>query len=103
MNKQKVEVIRKVAEELLASKSSGYKKVQLGTKKPVSLQVDGVAIGSPLGPTLANIFMCHLEKVFLKSFPEDQLPLIYKRYVDDVFLVFRSEDHVEPFLKFMNS
>ena len=66
-------------------------------------QVDGVAMGSPLGPTLANAFMCHLEKAFLKSFPEDQLPLIYKRYVDDVFLVFRSEEHVEPFLKFMNS
>ena len=60
-------------------------------------------MGSPLGPTLANAFMCHLEKAFQKSFPEDQLPLIYKRYVDDVFLVFRSEEHVEPFLKFMNS
>ena len=23
-------------------------------------QYDGVAIGSPLGPTLANVFMCHL-------------------------------------------
>ena len=37
MNKQKVKVILKVAEELWASKSSGYKKVRLGTKKPVSL------------------------------------------------------------------
>ena len=38
MNKQKVKVIRKVAEELWASKSSGYKKVQLDTKKSMSLQ-----------------------------------------------------------------
>ena len=25
-------------------------------------QVDGVAMGSPLGPTLANAFMCHMER-----------------------------------------
>ena len=25
-------------------------------------QVDGVAMGSPLGPTLANIFLCHHEE-----------------------------------------
>ena len=24
-------------------------------------QIDGVAMGSPLGPTLANIFLCHHE------------------------------------------
>ena len=36
-----MKVIRKVVEELWASKSSGYKKVQLGTKKSVSLQ-DGL-------------------------------------------------------------
>ena len=30
-------------------------------------QIDGVAMGSPLGPVLANIFMCHFEeKWFLK-------------------------------------
>ena len=40
MNKQTVKVILKVAEELWASKSSGYKKVQLGTKNPVSLRVN---------------------------------------------------------------
>ena len=36
-NKEKVKVILKGVEELWASKSSGYKKVQLGTKKSVSL------------------------------------------------------------------
>ena len=46
MNKQRVKVIRKVAEEHRASKSPGYKKVQLGTKKPVTLQV--VALGRKL-------------------------------------------------------
>ena len=26
-------------------------------------QIDGVAMGSPLGPTLANVFLCHYEKL----------------------------------------
>ena len=30
-------------------------------------QVDGVAMGSPLGPTLANIFLCHWEEIWLKN------------------------------------
>ena len=25
-------------------------------------QVDGVAMGSPLGPLMANVFMCHLQE-----------------------------------------
>ena len=28
-------------------------------------QVDGVAMGSPLGPTLANIFLCHWEEIWI--------------------------------------
>ena len=30
-------------------------------------QIDGVAMGSPLGPTLANAFLCHYEKLWLDS------------------------------------
>ena len=47
-------------------------------------QIDGVAMGSPLGPVLANIFMSHLEKHALDTY-QGQKPLFYKRYVDDVF------------------
>ena len=32
-------------------------------------QIDGVAMGSPLGPTLANTFLCHYEKDWLDSCP----------------------------------
>ena len=40
------------------------------------IQVDGVAMGSPLGPILANILFSHHEKKFKPSF--------YRRYVDEI-------------------
>ena len=43
-------------------------------------QVDGVAMGSPLGPAFANIFMCALEKNFLSNCPLDFKPLLYRAY-----------------------
>ena len=47
-------------------------------------QIDGVAMGSPLGPTLANIFLCYHESNWLKDCPKDFKPVYYKRYVDDM-------------------
>ena len=31
--------------------------------------VDRIAIASPLGPTLANAFLCHYEREWLDNFP----------------------------------
>ena len=47
-------------------------------------QIDGVAMGSPLGPILANIFMSNLEKHGKLSAIINKT-LFYKRYVDDTF------------------
>ena len=66
-------------------------------------QFDGVAMGSPLGPTLANIFLCHYESQWLASCPSAFKPLLYKRYVDDTFTCFRSPDHISSFLTYLNS
>ena len=66
-------------------------------------QIDGVAMGSPLGPTLANIFMCFYEQQWLRDCPEIFKPSHYFRYVDDTFLLFKSRDQVENFLNYMNS
>ena len=38
-------------------------------------QVDGIGIGNPLGPTLANAFLCHLEKNWLKDCPPHFQPI----------------------------
>ncbi len=58
-------------------------------------QTDGVTMGSPLGPTLANFIMAHFEIQLLNSDLECK-PKIYLRYVDDIFCVF-SSDHDEFF------
>ena len=59
-------------------------------------------MGSPLGPVLANIFMCHLEDILFRDCSPAFRPLFYRRYVDDTFLLFRSEDAAEQFLEYAN-
>ena len=51
-------------------------------------QIDGVAMGSPLGPSLANAFLAHYEQVWLDDCPVEFKPVYYKRYVDDIFVLF---------------
>ena len=66
-------------------------------------QIDGVAMGSPLGPTLANLFLCHHEKIWLDICPINFRPVYYKRYVDDIFMLFDDANHVNKFLRYLNS
>ena len=47
-------------------------------------QIHGVAMGSPLGPVLANIFMCHFEEKWVIN--SKGRPSIWFRYVDDTML-----------------
>ena len=44
-------------------------------------QIEGVAMGSPLGPVLANIFMCDFEEKWVMN--NGARPTIWFRYVDD--------------------
>ena len=48
-------------------------------------QTDGVCMGSPLGPVLANVFMVHLEETIAPTL-QDAMPE-WRRYVDDTFTV----------------
>ena len=65
-------------------------------------QIDRVAMGSPLGPTLANIFLCFHEQIWLDNCPVEFKPVIYRRFVDDIFLLFRSKEHIEKFPLHLN-
>ena len=66
-------------------------------------QIDEVAMGSPLGPTLAMAFMCFMEEKWLSDCPDGFKPQFYRRYVDDTFLIFKSPTQVQLFLDYLNS
>ena len=40
-------------------------------------QKDGLAMGSPLGPALANVFLCHFEGQWISDCPIDYKPVSY--------------------------
>ena len=65
-------------------------------------QIDGVAMGSPLGPTLANAFPCFYEKKWLEQCLEEFKPVYYRQYVDDIFVLFISQDHLIKFRDYFN-
>ena len=59
-------------------------------------------MGSPLGPTLSNVSLCHYEKECLDNCPIHFKHVMYKRYVDDIFLLFSSKEHLQFFVDYMN-
>ena len=80
--------------------------LSLTTKESINLfdmafntQVDGVAMGFPLGPSLANAFLCHYETKWLNDCPEKKFkPVFYKKYEDNIFVLFKRPEHVKPFV-----
>lgn len=65
-------------------------------------QVDGLSMGSPLAPILANWFVSKFETTLLKDSTIKQ-PKFYRRYVDDIFAVFESEEDLEVFYNLLNN
>ena len=66
-------------------------------------QTDGVTMGSPLGPTMANFCLSHFENQLLEECDDTNGPSLYARYVDDIFCVFRSGIPYESFLNKLNA
>ena len=86
------ETIKNVVDDLFSSnmyrgklsKSELYYLLKLATSESSFIfdnilykQIDGVTMGSPLGPTLANAFFCHYEKLWLDSCPPEFKPVVY--------------------------
>ena len=49
------------------------------------LQRHGTAMGTSMAPSYANLFMGRLERLILDTAPEQKLPELYVRFIDDVF------------------
>ena len=65
-------------------------------------QGDGVSMGSPLAPVLANLFVGHNEKDWIENYKGSKI-LFYRRYVDDTFCVFEREQDAVSFYNYINS
>ena len=57
-------------------------------------QTDGVATGSS---ALVNIFMCSFQNKWLKYCPHGLKHVFFRRYIEDIFVLFSSLNHTEKF------
>ena len=65
-------------------------------------QIDGVAMGSPLAPVLANLFMGLNENLWIGNFQETS-PSYYRRYINDIFSVFNNSFEPKEFFNYINT
>ena len=59
-------------------------------------------MGSTFGTTLANAFLYHYKKIWLNEYPPQFKPVAYRRYIDDIFVHFKSKELLKVFLNYMN-
>ena len=67
------------------------------------IQVDSVAMGSPLGPILGKIFLSQHGENWLNKCPIKFTSSFYRRYVDGIFVLFESPESVHLFREYMSS
>jgi hypothetical protein len=66
-------------------------------------QNNGAAMGSPMIPPYANIFMFMIEKKCVEKYMSNHFLTLYVRYIDDVFTICeQNSDLTNPFIKEMN-
>ena len=56
-------------------------------------------MGSPLGPLLANAFMCSIAETLER---EGKMPTYYKRFVDDTLTIMPNKTSADNFLDILN-
>ena len=67
------------------------------------IQVDGVAMGSPLGSILANILLSQHEENWLNKCPIEFKPSFNRRYVNYIVMLFESPESAHSFRNYMPS
>ena len=67
-------------------------------------QIHGTAMGTPMAPSIANLFMGWLEKNMLSQSPVYIDEKVWKRFIDDIFLLWTgTEADLDRFLKYINT
>ena len=57
-------------------------------------------MGSPLGPLLPNVYMCHIEDQLEQK---SMIPSFYRRYVDDTLVTMPNTESATDFLQVLNN
>ena len=66
--------------------------------------INGIAMGSPLSSTLAEIYVQYFEELTFKHWMETNEIIYYKRYVDDIVIIFNQYKTTEDTItKYMNN
>ena len=65
-------------------------------------QINGAPIGGCVSPALAEIFLSFHKQIRIDQCPTEFKPVVYRRYVDDTFILFKSIDTDHLFLDFLN-
>ena len=60
-------------------------------------QKDGVAMGSPLAPTMANVLSSFYAVKWLEQCPKEFEPIFYRKYVNYIFVLFESAEYISKF------
>ena len=67
------------------------------------LQIHGTSMGTPFAPNYANIFMAEIEKNILENPPQNKRPTLWKRFIDDIFMVWlHGHTALHQFLEHIN-
>lgn len=61
----------------------------------------GVAMGSQVGPILGNSFLCYYKTIWLKRRPKKFRPKYYKRFMDDISVIFGKTEHLQQFTEYV--
>ena len=65
--------------------------------------MNGVAMGSPLAPVLAEVFLTKIENDFINN-PSNPLKILfYYWFVDDLFVILPEDENENEFLKKFNT
>jgi len=64
---------------------------------------NGIAMGSPITGTLAEIYLQVIEELYIKHWIESQEIFYFKRYVDDILIIFDQHRRNETITSVMNN
>jgi hypothetical protein len=58
----------------------------------------GVAMGSPISSTIAEIYLQYLENIYIKHWLDSKEILFYKFYIDDILILFDQREIVDQMI-----